>query len=103
MDINPPFVLSATKYVTIACLSVIPLAVPVNQGKKSEKFNRIEFKCWQQKMFYLTTFNLARFLNESVPVLTEEATTTKSVAAVDAWNHADFLCQNLSSINFLST
>ena len=45
-------------------------------------------------LFYFTTLNLARFLNKSVPVLTEETTTTESVAAVDAWNHANFMCRN---------
>ena len=95
MDTNPPSVLPAEKFVTVAGSSVIPLVVPVNHGEKPEKFNGTEFKRWQQKiLFYLTTLNLARFLNESVPVLTEETTTTKSVTAVDAWNHADFVCRN---------
>ena len=95
MDTNPPCVLPAAKFVTVAGPSVIPLVVPVNHGEKLEKFNGTEFKRWQQKMlFYLTTFNLARFLNESAPVLIEETTTTESVAAVDAWNHANFMCRN---------
>ena len=79
----------------VAGPSVIPTAVPVNHGEKPEKFNGIEFKRWQQKMlFYLTTLNLARFLNKSVPVLTKETTTIESIVAVDAWLEADFLCRN---------
>ncbi|GKC46504.1 hypothetical protein Tco_1064226 [Tanacetum coccineum] len=40
----------------------------VNHAKKSEKFNGQNFKRRQQKMFfYLTTLNLARFLNETAP------------------------------------
>ncbi|GKD42038.1 hypothetical protein Tco_1266683 [Tanacetum coccineum] len=39
-----------------------------NHAEKLEKFNGQNFKRWQQNMFfYLTTLNLARFLNETVP------------------------------------
>jgi transposase InsO family protein len=73
----------------------IPTAVPMNHGEKPEKFNGTEFKRWQQKMlFYLTTLNLTRFLREEVPTLTDDNTDVQSVAAVDAWKHADFLCRN---------
>ena len=94
MDTTLPFVLPIALFITFVGLSMIPPAVPVNHGEKPIKFNRIEFKHWQQKMFYLTTLNLVRFLNESVPILTEETTTTESVAAVNAWNYVDFLCRN---------
>ncbi|XP_057463817.1 uncharacterized protein LOC130753655 [Actinidia eriantha] len=95
IDIIPHSVLPATSSVAVASPNMIPPVVLVNHGEKPEKFNEIEFKRWQQKMlFYLTTLNFARFINESIPVLTEETTTTKSVVAVDAWNHADFLCWN---------
>ena len=47
----------------------------VNHGEKPEKFNGTDFKRWQQKMlFYLTTLNLARFLQEDAPALTENET-----------------------------
>ncbi|KAL2454550.1 Retrovirus-related Pol polyprotein from transposon TNT 1-94 [Abeliophyllum distichum] len=47
--------------------------VPINHGEKSEKFNGLNFKRWQQKMlFYLTTLNFARFLTEDAPKLNEE-------------------------------
>ena len=54
-----------------------PVMAPmtVSHGEKPEKFNGTEFKRWQQKMlFYLTTLNLARFLQEDVPALKENET-----------------------------
>ncbi|KAK3036155.1 hypothetical protein RJ639_029892 [Escallonia herrerae] len=44
-------------------------------------------------LFYLTTLNLARFLQEDAPDLGENPD-RKTVAAVDAWKHSDFLCKN---------
>ena len=74
---------------------VAPITVPINHGEKPEKINGIEFKIWQQKMlFYLTTLNLAKFLNENAPKLKENETDRQVVAAVEAWKHADFLCKN---------
>ncbi|XXG52809.1 hypothetical protein AAC387_Pa03g1028 [Persea americana] len=47
-----------------------PAPVMVNHGEKTERFNGIEFKRWQQKMlFYLTTLNLARFLHDEALAL----------------------------------
>ncbi|CAN6679493.1 unnamed protein product [Malus baccata var. baccata] len=74
--------------------SVVPVVIPTstNHGEKPEKFNGTDFKRWQQKMlFYLTILNLAKFLTEDAPV---SGTTAEEVAAVDAWNHSDFLCKN---------
>ena len=74
-----------------------PIMTPmtVSHGEKPEKFNGTEFKRWQQKMlFYLTTLNLARFLQENAPALKENETNRQVVAAVEAWKHADFLCRN---------
>ena len=66
-----------------------------NHGEKPERFNGTDFKRWQQKMlFYLTTLNLARFLNEDGPKLDVGETDKEKLAAVDAWNHSDFLCRN---------
>ena len=81
--------------------TVVPPPAPVmapmtvSHGEKPEKFNGTEFKRWQQKMlFYLTTLNLARFLQEDAPALKEDETDKQVVAAVEAWKHADFLCRN---------
>ena len=66
-----------------------------NHGEKPEMFNGTDFKRWKQKMlFYLTTLNLARFLNEDGPKLDVGETNKDKLAAVDAWNHSDFLCRN---------
>ena len=45
-------------------------------------------------LFYLTTLNLARFLNEDGSKLDIGETDKEKLAAVDAWNHSDFLCRN---------
>ncbi|KAL0374414.1 UNVERIFIED_CONTAM: hypothetical protein Sradi_3357100 [Sesamum radiatum] len=56
------------------------------QGERPEKFSGTEFKRWHQKMlFYLTTLNLARFLSEEAPVVSEGETDTQKRAAMDAW------------------
>ena len=74
----------------------VPAAiVPVHHDEKSEKFNGLNFKRWQQKMlFYLSTLNLARFLTEEPPKLSEGETDIQVVNVVDAWKHSDFLCRN---------
>ncbi|KAL0301831.1 UNVERIFIED_CONTAM: hypothetical protein Sradi_6459900 [Sesamum radiatum] len=45
-------------------------------------------------LFYLTTLNLARFLSEEAPVMSEGESDTQKRAAIDAWGHGDFLCRN---------
>ena len=81
--------------------TVVPPPTPVmasmtvSHGEKPKKFNGTEFKRWQQKMlFYLTTLNLTRFLQEDAPALKENETDRQVVATVEAWKHADFLCRN---------
>ncbi|KAK4400651.1 hypothetical protein Sango_1171200 [Sesamum angolense] len=65
------------------------------QGERPEKFSGNDFKRWHQKMlFYLTTLNLARFLSEETPVVSEGETDTQNRAAMDTWGHGDFLCRN---------
>ena len=74
-----------------------PVMAPmtVSHGEKLKKFNGTEFKRWQQKMFfYLTTLNLARFLQENAPALKENETYRQVVATVEAWKHVNFLCRN---------
>ncbi|KAL2525819.1 CCHC-type domain-containing protein [Abeliophyllum distichum] len=67
----------------------------VPHGEKSEKFIGIEFKRWKKKMlFYLTTLNLAKFLNEDLPAIQEGENNRVSLIALDAWKHSDFLCKN---------
>ena len=74
-----------------------PVMAPMtmSHGEKPENFNETEFKRWQQKMlFYLTTLNLTRFLQEDALALKENETDRQVVATVEAWKHADFLCRN---------
>ncbi|XP_076903954.1 uncharacterized protein LOC143559171 [Bidens hawaiensis] len=66
-----------------------------NHAEKPKKFSGSHFKMWQQKMlFYLTTLNLARFLTESPPQVTEGGTNTQGLSAVNMWKHSEFLCRN---------
>ena len=45
-------------------------------------------------LFYLTTINLAHFLQEDALALKENETDRQVVAAMEAWKHVDFLCHN---------
>lgn len=74
--------------------TVVPSPVVPVHGEKPEKFNGVDFKRWQQKMFYLTTLNLTKFLYEDAPALKENESNRQVVATVEAWKHADFLCKN---------
>ncbi|XP_074374666.1 uncharacterized protein LOC141715080 [Apium graveolens] len=76
---------------------VVPnMAIPVTAyAEKPMKFSGLDFKTWQQKMFfYLTMLNLVRFLTEDAPKLKEDESDVQLVSAVQAWNHSDFLCRN---------
>ena len=73
--------------------SALP-TMPISQLEKPEKFKGTNFKRWQQKMFYLTTLSLTRFLKKTAPVLSKDEQDAQSVAAVEAWKHADYLCRN---------
>ncbi|KAL0282451.1 UNVERIFIED_CONTAM: hypothetical protein Sradi_7261200 [Sesamum radiatum] len=65
------------------------------QGERLEKFSGNDFKrCHQKMLFYLITLNLARFLSEKAPVVSDGETDTQKRAAMDAWGHGDFLCRN---------
>ena len=93
MDANDINVPTTTNHV----VHVVPIYVPthVSHREKLEKFNRNDFKIWQQKMlFYLVTLNLAKFLCEDAPVCSENVVDRQVVAAIDAWKHSDFLCKN---------
>ncbi|KAJ0865806.1 hypothetical protein HanRHA438_Chr12g0544561 [Helianthus annuus] len=84
-----------TSAVTVTTGLVTPLPNVVSHAEKPEKFNGVNFKQWQQKMFfYLTTLNLARFLTEPKPHVDEGDLDTQTVSAMHAWNHSDFLCRN---------
>ncbi|GMQ05992.1 hypothetical protein CsSME_00050763 [Camellia sinensis var. sinensis] len=86
---------SASVIIPTAMVTSLLTTVPINHNEKPEKFNGTEFKRWQQKiLFYLTILNLARFVKENAPALSEEETDRQAIAAVEAWKHSDFLCRN---------
>ncbi|PHU25899.1 Chlorophyll a-b binding protein 3C, chloroplastic [Capsicum chinense] len=63
--------------------------------EKPKKFLGIDFKRWQQKMFfYLTTLCLQRFTSEDAPEVPEETSNKDRFVIVEAWKHSDFLCWN---------
>nr|XP_033508143.1 uncharacterized protein LOC117273156 [Nicotiana tomentosiformis] len=64
-------------------------------AEKPEKFSGIDFKLWQQKMFfYLTTLSLQKFIKEDVPVLPDETPENERFLVTEALKHSDFLCKN---------
>ena len=80
---------------TVMAIDSTPIVVPpptlvmtpmtVSHGKKPKKFNGTEFKRWKQNMlFYLTSLNLARFLQEDAPALKENETDRQVVDVVEA-------------------
>ena len=64
-------------------------------AEKPAKFSGVDFKRWQQKMFfYLTTLSLQKFINENVPVMSDETPADERFLVTEAWTHSDFLCKN---------
>ncbi|PHT47532.1 hypothetical protein CQW23_11740 [Capsicum baccatum] len=64
-------------------------------AKKPENFLGIDFKRWQQKMFfYLTTLCLQWFTSENAPVVPEGTSDKDRFIIIEAWKHSDFLCRN---------
>ncbi|KAK4384035.1 hypothetical protein Sango_3098200 [Sesamum angolense] len=68
-------------------------------GERPEKFSGNDFKrCHQKMLFYLTTLNLARFLSEEAPVVSNGETDTQKRVAIDAWGHGDSYVETTSSM-----
>ncbi|PHT66680.1 hypothetical protein T459_31105 [Capsicum annuum] len=64
-------------------------------AEKPEKFVGIDFKLWQQKIFfYLTTLCLQRFTSEDASEVLEGTLDKERFVIVEAWKHSDFLCRN---------
>ena len=89
---------SSSTAAVIGQTSSLPLQLtpPCSHFEKPEKFSGYYFATWQQKMlFYLTQLQLAKFLKEVPPVVSEDgvdAATTFN--AIEACNHSNFLCSN---------
>ena len=64
-------------------------------AEKPSKFSGVDFKRWQQKMFfYLTTLSLQKFIKEEVPNPNEQVPEKDMSLVIEAWKHSDFLCRN---------
>ena len=64
-------------------------------AEKPGKFSSVDFKRWQQKMFfYLTTLSLQKFIKEEVPNPNEQVPEKDRFLVIEAWKHSDFLCRN---------
>ncbi|XP_073138498.1 uncharacterized protein [Henckelia pumila] len=73
----------------MSTVSFTPLSFAPAHGEKPPNFSCADFKRWQQKMlFYLTTFNLSRFLKEDPPVVVEgDSDTQRRTATVkELWD-----------------
>ncbi|KAF3639976.1 hypothetical protein FXO37_23735 [Capsicum annuum] len=80
---------------SIASTSRVNAPQPMAHVKKPEKFAGIDFKRWQQKMFfYLTTLCLQKFTSEDAPEVLEGTSDKEHFMIVEAWKHSDFLCRN---------
>ncbi|KAF3659965.1 hypothetical protein FXO37_13729 [Capsicum annuum] len=63
--------------------------------EKPKKFSGIEFKRWQQNMFfYLTTLCLQWFTSEDAPEVPEGTSDKVRFVIVEAWKHSNFLFRN---------
>ena len=86
---------------SVATVSVATTSVAHNRStfalvpaEKLAKFSGVDFKRWQQKMFfYLTMLSLQRFINENVPIMSNETPPEKRFLVTEAWTDSDFLCK----------
>ncbi|PHT57724.1 hypothetical protein CQW23_00087 [Capsicum baccatum] len=84
--------MGATNIATSSRTTAPPSMAP---AEKPGKFSGIDFKRWQQKMFfYLTTLCLQRFTSEDAPEVPEGTSDKDRFVIVEAWKHSDFLCRN---------
>ena len=64
-------------------------------AEKPDKFSGVDFKRWQQKMFfYLTTLSLQKFIKEEVPNPNEQVPEKDRFLVIEASKHSDLLCRN---------
>ncbi|KAL7238612.1 hypothetical protein ACSBR2_004661 [Camellia fascicularis] len=80
--VNLVVVTSPVNLVAISAVS----GGPLNHHERLEKFTRVNFNRWQQKiLFNLTTFNLVRFLSEDPLVVEENEQNKQKLMALDVW------------------
>ncbi|KAF3652743.1 putative glucan endo-1,3-beta-glucosidase A-like [Capsicum annuum] len=81
-----------TNIATSSRTNAPPITAPAEYPKK---FVGIEFKRWQQKMFfYLTTLCLQRFTSEDAPEVPKGTSDKECFIILEAWKHSNFLCRN---------
>ncbi|XP_070040154.1 uncharacterized protein [Nicotiana tomentosiformis] len=67
-------------------------AVP--PAKQSRKFFGVNFKGWQQRVFFwLTTLGMQKFTSQDPPVPAADMPDNEKFMIVEAWKHANFLCK----------
>ncbi|PHT72391.1 hypothetical protein T459_23176 [Capsicum annuum] len=89
---DAPTYVGATNIVISSRTNALPTMAP---AEKPKKFVGIDFKRWQQKIFfYLTALCLQRFTSEDAPEVPEETSDKGSFVIVEAWKHSNFLCRN---------
>ncbi|PHT66184.1 hypothetical protein T459_30609 [Capsicum annuum] len=80
---------------SIAMTSHTNASQAMASAEKPEKFAGIDFKRWQQKIFfYLTTLCLQRFIFEEAPEVPKGTSEQERFVIVEAWKHSDFLYRN---------
>ncbi|KAF3616661.1 hypothetical protein FXO38_34397 [Capsicum annuum] len=80
---------------SIASTSRANALQPMESEEKLKKFVGINFKRWQQEMFfYLTTLCLKRFTTEDAPEVLKGTSDKEHFMIVEFLKHSDFLCRN---------
>ncbi|XP_070057581.1 uncharacterized protein [Nicotiana tomentosiformis] len=84
-----------TVHMVTANASISRTTPALAPAEKPKKISGIDFRRWQQKMFfYLTTLSLQKFITEDVPVLPDETPENECFLVTESWKHSDFLCKN---------
>ena len=66
--------------------AAIPARTAVPPAEKPGKFSGLNFKGWQQRVFFwLTTLGLQKFTNEETPVPAEDMSDKEKFMIVEAW------------------
>ncbi|XP_060190446.1 uncharacterized protein LOC132619613 [Lycium barbarum] len=101
-DVNAPngtAIVGATIGTTVGATNVASSSRPnaahaMVPTEKPGKFSGINFKGWQQRMFFwLTTLGMQKFTNENPPVIEEGMPENQRFMITEGWKHANFLCK----------
>ncbi|XP_069150843.1 uncharacterized protein [Solanum lycopersicum] len=71
-----------------------PTETLVPQAQKPGKFAVMNFKGWQQRVFFwLTTLGLQKFTSEDTLVPADDMPDREKIIIIEAWKQTDFLCK----------